>query len=1162
MYSPEHKAKLEGTVRAAGEERRPLAVASLRDFAHCAARLVGGLGVVLVGLAGIQAVQAAAPTAGLIGYWNFDDAGGTIAADSSGRGNHGTLTNGPTWTTGKINGALSFDGVNDYVAIPNESQFDFTTTFTVSLWMKTPGFTKAWASIISKGDSAWSITRYNTTGNADFNTFSPGANDLPGTINVANNQWRHLVAIYNGAVKQLYVDGVLNASVTLNQPLSTNNFPVRIGHNSEFTSAYFNGVVDEVRIYSRALTAQEVADIFNDGGVPLPPDTSPPTVPSGLTATATSTTQISLTWGAAADNVGVTGYRVFRGGVQIATVAGTSYGDSSLAPLTTYSYQVAAADAAGNVSPLSAAASATTLAPSAGDTVLPSVAITAPTASAVLRGSAVTVSATASDNVGVIGVQMYLDGAKLGAEDTVSPYSVTWNTTQTTSGTHVLTASARDAAGNLRTSVPVSVTVDNVAPTGSVAINNNAPATNNRTVILSLSASDAHSAVTQMRFSNTGTSYSTAEPFAPTKNWTLSAGAGTKNVFVQFRDTAGNWSSGISDSIVLDTTAPTLTGIAPTAINANSAAITWTSSEPATSRVEYGPTISYGLTTALDPTLLTAHSVAISNLSPGTTYNYRVRSSDAAANEAVSGNNTFLTLAVPDAEAPTVPTGLTATAPSSSRVSLAWIASTDNVGVAGYRVFRNGSQAGTAPGNSYSDTGVSPETLYTYMVAAYDAAGNVSGLSAPVAVTTPPAPPGPAPRLSADGSFVIDQNDNGKPFFFNGDTAWSLIAQLSREDAELYLADRQQKGFNFILTSLIEHEFATNAPANFYGSQPFTTAGNFAMPNEAYFAHADWVIANAASKGQVVLLVPLYLGSGCGGQGWCAEVNSNSTANVRGYGRYLGSRYSDFPNIVWVIGGDTDPSPVVAKLREFVAGIKEFDTVHLMTAHNARGQAAVDPWPNETWLDLNNIYTSGADAAEALQQYNRVPFKPFFLIEAGYENEGSDGSGLRSQAYTTVLSGGYQGHLFGNCPIWAFAAGVSAFCSPSDWKGQLNSEGSRTLALVGRLFASRAFHKLVPDQDHTVVTAGFASPVTITARANDGSSVFAYMPTGHSVTVNMTKVSGASANAWWFDPRTGAATSAGSALPTTGSRVFAAPSSGDWVLVLDDASLNLDAPGS
>src|SRR5207253_1674688 len=96
------------------------------------------------------------------------------------------------------------------------------------------------------------------------------------------------------------------------------------------------------------------------------------------------------------------------------------------------------------------------------DTTTPTVAITAPANGATVSGT-VTVSATASDNVGVVGVQFKLDGANLGAEVTAAPYSVSWNTTSASNGAHILTAVARDAAGNTATSAAVSVTVSNSA---------------------------------------------------------------------------------------------------------------------------------------------------------------------------------------------------------------------------------------------------------------------------------------------------------------------------------------------------------------------------------------------------------------------------------------------------------------------------------------------------------------------------------------------------------------------------------------------------------------------------------------------------------------------------------------------------------------------------
>ena len=188
---------------------------------------------------------------------------------------------------------------------------------------------------------------------------------------------------------------------------------------------------------------------------------------------------------------------------------------------------------------------------------------------------------------------------------------------------------------------------DTSPPTGTVVINGGAAATNSRTVTLTLSATDDLSAVAQMRFSNTGSSFSTAEAYATTKTWTLSSTAGTKTVYVQFKDAAGNWSTQpITDTIVLDTTAPTISSRTATAITGHASTITWTTNEPATSQVDYGVTTSYGLTTPLDPELVTSHSVRLSGLSTSTTYNYRVRSRDEAGNERVSANSKFTTAAV------------------------------------------------------------------------------------------------------------------------------------------------------------------------------------------------------------------------------------------------------------------------------------------------------------------------------------------------------------------------------------------------------------------------------------------------------------------------------------------------------------------------------------
>ena len=356
------------------------------------------------------------------------------------------------------------------------------------------------------------------------------------------------------------------------------------------------------------------------------------------------------------------------------------------------------------------------------DTTPPTVSVTSPLNGAFALGT-VSVNATAADNVGVTGVQFLLDGTNLGAEDTTSPYSVSWNTTTASNGSHTLTARARDAAGNSTTSTPVTVTVDNQAPTGTVVINNGAAATNVRPVTLNLSALDAQGAVTQMRFSNTGTSFNAAVAYAVTAPWTLTTGAGTKTVYAQFRDAAGNWSTSATDTIVLDTTAPTVTNRTATNITANSATITWTTNEVADSQVDYGLTTSYGSTTPLDSNLVLSHSVPISGLNSSTPYHYRVRSRDAAGNLTVSADSTFTTVSTPDTIPPDTTIVSSPANPSNSSSAAFTFSGTDSgSGFGSFECKLDGGTFGvcTSP-KSYTSLS---DGSHTFQVRAIDNAGN------------------------------------------------------------------------------------------------------------------------------------------------------------------------------------------------------------------------------------------------------------------------------------------------------------------------------------------------------------------------------------------------------------------------------------------------------
>ena len=214
-----------------------------------------------------------------------------------------------------------------------------------------------------------------------------------------------------------------------------------------------------------------------------------------------------------------------------------------------------------------------------------------------------------------------------------------------------------------------------------------------------------------MRFSNTGSSFSAAEAYAPTKAWTLTTGSGTKTVYVQFSDPIGNWSPSFTDTITLDTTAPTISAVATSNITGTGATIGWTTNEPATSQVDFGTTTSYGSAVS-DPALVTSHTLNLTGLASSTTYNYRVRSTDAAGNERLGTNTTFTTLARQDTTPPSVPTGLATSSVSASQIAFSWTASTDNIGVAGYKAYRNGVQIRTATSGASYSVGPHPDASY------------------------------------------------------------------------------------------------------------------------------------------------------------------------------------------------------------------------------------------------------------------------------------------------------------------------------------------------------------------------------------------------------------------------------------------------------------------
>ena len=279
-------------------------------------------------------------------------------------------------------------------------------------------------------------------------------------------------------------------------------------------------------------------------------------------------------------------------------------------------------------------------------------------------------------------------------------------------------------------------TTDTTPPSVSLTAPSSGATLFGSSVTLTATASD-NVTVANVQFKVDGTNIGSAVTSSPyTTTWnSTGVSDGSHTLYAVAEDTSGNYATS-SESVTVENTPVSIFSISSGSPTTTSATITWTTNENASSTVLYGLTTGYGNASS-SVSFLTLHSIILSGLTASTTYHFQVQATNAAGNYATSSDQTFTTGAVPDTTPPTTPTNLTAVASSSTEVDLSWTASTDNVGVVGYKILRGGVYVGTTTlGTTYADTGLTASTTYTYTVQAYDAAGNVSPSSNTATSTT------------------------------------------------------------------------------------------------------------------------------------------------------------------------------------------------------------------------------------------------------------------------------------------------------------------------------------------------------------------------------------------------------------------------------------------
>ncbi|MBX2893757.1 MAG: glycoside hydrolase family 140 protein [Saprospiraceae bacterium] len=448
-------------------------------------------------------------------------------------------------------------------------------------------------------------------------------------------------------------------------------------------------------------------------------------------------------------------------------------------------------------------------------------------------------------------------------------------------------------------------------------------------------------------------------------------------------------------------------------------------------------------------------------------------------------------------------------------------------------------------------------------------------------------------KPSPDGHHL--QHKDGTPFFWLADTGWELFHRLTLEDAAKYFDNRAKLGFNVIQAVAIAEFDGLRAP-NAYGHIPFVDMDSD-QPNEAYWRTVDTMIDMAAQRGLYVALLPTWGDKvtqlwGVGPQ--IFDVNEGDRAYR--YGLWIGLRYGQRPNVLWMLGGDrpavhngeregikfsTDYRPV---WRSMARGILENNPLAFITYHTSGGEFSTSQFIHqENWLKMNTMQSghgSGHDVPVwewIARDYHLQPTKPTLDAEPNYEDhpvspwpKWDPANGyysdydVRKQTYRSVFAGGC-GVTYGHHAVWQFHSPRHEAVNHADryWTKALERPGAEQVGHLRQLIESRPMLQRVPDASLVAAGQGEKGEHIVACRAADGRYAMIYLPVGKTIVVNTLPLKASTLAAWWYDPRTGKAKKIGE-LPKKAEMGFTPPKTGpeqDWVLVLDDASAGYAPPG-
>jgi hypothetical protein len=432
-------------------------------------------------------------------------------------------------------------------------------------------------------------------------------------------------------------------------------------------------------------------------------------------------------------------------------------------------------------------------------------------------------------------------------------------------------------------------------------------------------------------------------------------------------------------------------------------------------------------------------------------------------------------------------------------------------------------------------------------------------------------------KISSNQRFFTD--GDGDPFFWLGDTGWLLFSKLTREEAEKYLEDRKNKGFNVIQVMVLH----TVAAKNVYGdsalirknvAHPFTTSGDD-FSNQAeydYWDHIDFIVNLAGKKGIYMALVPV----------WGTNVKNGSVkrGDAQVYAKWLTERYRNKWNIIWLNGGDIKGTDSTETWNIMGSTIRAVDKNHLITFHPFGRTSSSEFFHTADWLDFNmfqsghrsyDLDTSrhehkyGPDNYKFLwTDYSLKPTKPSLDGEPSYElipyglhdttKPYWQAADMRRYAYWSVFAGG-AGHTYGHNSVMQMHKPTdknSAYGSKKYWDAALNDSGAHQMIHLKNLMLSKSYFDRVPDQ--SLIAGENGDRYNYLAATRGKNYAFIYDYTGRTFQVNMSKIDGSKVKASWYSPRDGSKRSIGE-FANTGVQDFDPPGEqmegNDWVLILE-----------